>query len=91
MGKFFGALITFALMWWRAILAVLLLVVCFYYPLGAWSTNEIDKTTDYNFVPPQNPLQSQSVEMMAYIIDREVNQKTWTPNLPFFFPVFPPR
>ncbi|MDR1693846.1 MAG: DUF2333 family protein [Lactobacillaceae bacterium] len=76
----------FVASWWRGIIFALLLILFLYYPIGAFLVNNIDRNTDYNFAPPENHLQSQSVEIMSYIIDREVNQKTWTPNLPFFFP-----
>lgn len=80
------ATFVFVASWWRGIAFALILIIFLYYPIGAFLVNDIDTNTDYNFTPPENHLQSQSVEMMSYIIDREVNQKTWTPNLPFFFP-----
>lgn len=82
----FTGTIVFVASWWRGIVFLSILILFLYYPIGAMLVNDIDTNTDYNFVPSENHLKSQTVEMMSYIIDREVNQKTWTPNLPFFFP-----
>lgn len=76
----------FVASWWRGIISLLVVITFLYYPIGAMFINNIDTNTDYNFTAPENPLQSQSLDIMAYMVDREVNQKTWTPNLPFFFP-----
>lgn len=73
--------------WWHVLLLSLLAFLCLYYPLGGMLINKIDKTTDYE-ISKAMPLQSTSVEMMNFIINREVNDKIWTPNLPFFFPSY---
>lgn len=72
--------------WWRAILFFFALLLFLYYPIGGLIVNNIDRNTDYDFTPPENHLQSETVDMLSHIVDREVNQKVWTPNLPFFFP-----
>lgn len=66
-----------------AIGIVILLLV--YYVGGAWWVHKIDD--DPNFTPP-NPVAggSQSVEMAAALIDREVNEHSWPANDPFFMP-----
>lgn len=48
--------------------------------------NKIDTTTDYEINTP--PSQSATVEMMSFLIKREVSDKMWTPNLPFIFPSY---
>ncbi|MBQ8464876.1 MAG: DUF2333 family protein [Alphaproteobacteria bacterium] len=56
-----------------------------YYPLGALLTDKIDRNTDIEINATGTP-QSQTVDMISYLINQEVNEKIWTPNLPFFFP-----
>lgn len=56
-----------------------------YYPLGALLTEKIDRDTSLE-INASTPKQSQTVEAMSYLINSEVNDKIWTPNLPFFFP-----
>lgn len=56
-----------------------------YYPVGAFLTHNIDRSTDTE-ISNGTPNQSQTVEMISYLVNREVNDKIWTPNLPFFFP-----
>lgn len=73
--------------WWRVLLVSFIAFVCLYYPLGGLWLHNIDKTTDYE-INIKNPQQSSAVEMASFIINREVNEKMWTPNLPFFFPTF---
>ncbi len=73
--------------WWRVLLVSLIAFICLYYPLGGLWLQNIDKTTDYE-INIKNPQQSSAVEMASFIINREVNEKMWTPNLPFFFPTF---
>lgn len=73
--------------WWRILLVSLIAFVCLYYPLGGLWLQNIDKTTDYE-IDIKNPQQSSAIEMASFIINREINEKMWTPNLPFFFPTF---
>lgn len=73
--------------WWHVLLLAFIAFVFLYYPLGGWMIHKIDKTTDYE-INHNTPEQSATVEMMSFIINREVNDKMWTPNLPFFFPSY---
>ena len=73
--------------WWQVLLVVSFLVVFLYYPLGGWIVNDIDTNTEYE-INNKNPEQSAVVAMNAFLINREVNEKIWTPNLPFFFPSY---
>lgn len=66
------------------VVAVAVLLIL-YYPLGAWLTDNIDRDTEIE-IAPSAANQSQTVEMISFIVNREVNEKIWTPNLPFFFP-----
>ena len=66
-----------------AVLVLLLLV----YPLGAAFVHDIDD--DLAFRPPSDdmvPGGSETVAMVSALIDREVNQKRWVANDPFFMP-----
>lgn len=85
---FFGNTFSFIGSWWRAILLILILVLCLYYPIGGFMMHKIYINTDYNITQTDNPYQSATVDTMAYIIDQEVNKSIWIPNLPFFFPSY---
>lgn len=85
--RFKSALLLFFKSWGRLILFITALVFFLYYPLGAYFVSHVDKNVDYD-VRPDKASQSAVVEMAASLIDREVNQNLWTPNLPFFFPSF---
>lgn len=73
--------------WWHLLLAGFVLFLCLYYPLGGWITHNLDRNTDYE-INTTNTKQSASVEMASFIINREVNDKLWTANVPFFFPSY---
>ena len=70
--------------WWRFIIALFVIFIFLYYPLGASISNKIDTTTEYEITAPQG--QSATVNALSFLINREINQHLWTPNLPFFFP-----
>ena len=73
--------------WPKAFIAVVAALIIGYYPLGGRLSERIDKTEDYDFSSISEK-QLQSIESIAFLIDREVNQHIWTPNLPFFFPAY---
>ena len=83
----FDKIFNFISSWWHILLAGFILFLCLYYPLGGWLTNNIDRTTTYE-INTNNTKQSAGIEMASFIINREVNEKIWTPNLPFFFPAY---
>lgn len=71
--------------WLRAVLAALVLGVLIYYLGGALVVHTIDD--DLTFTPePVTAQQSQSVDMAARLIAREVSTHHWTANDPFFLP-----
>lgn len=70
--------------WSKLGILVFVLLFVLYYPLGAFMTNSIDTDTSYEAPLTQN--RSATVSSAAYLIKREINDKIWTPNLPFFFP-----
>ena len=70
---------------WPKVLLLGFILLLAWYPLSAILREDIDRTADYNFDNLPDG-QSAAVEMMALLIDREVNQNLWTANLPAFFP-----
>ena len=81
------SLITFLRSWWRLLIIAFAAFVILYYPLGGCLTQNIDTSVNYE-ITPVLPEQSATVETMAFLINREVNDHLWTPNLPFFFPAY---
>jgi hypothetical protein len=65
--------------------AVVLLVILLYYPVGAFIVDNIDD--DPSFAPAQvEPNASRTVAMAVALIDREVRQHSWPANHPWFLP-----
>ena len=50
-------------------------------------THNIDRNISYE-IKSRNQKQSSTIEMASFIINREVNEKLWTANVPFFFPSY---
>jgi len=72
---------------WKPIVLILLFLIIAYYPIGMFMVNNIED--DIDFVPSgQNVVAggSHTVDMMAGLIDREINVNRWTANDPFFMP-----
>lgn len=82
----FRRLGSFITSWWQVLLLAFCGFLLLYYPLGGWLINKIDTTTDYEINTADN--QSATVEMMSFLIKREVSDHMWTPNLPFVFPSY---
>lgn len=73
--------------WWQLIAILFACILFLYYPIGGLLVEDIDTNTDIE-ITQTRPEQSSAIEMMAFIINREVSSKMWTPNLPFFFPSY---
>ncbi len=84
LGTLQNRLMSFLASWWKLLLTALAALIFLYYPLGGWMVHHIDTTTDYEI--NTSPDQSAAVEMMSFLVKREVSDKMWTPNLPFIFP-----
>lgn len=68
-------------------LLIIVGVVLLYYVVGMLWVHNIDD--ELNFVPNDQNLTSdgsRTVEVVAGLIDREINTHSWTPNDPFFMP-----
>lgn len=76
----------FCTSWWKIMLLIFSGFFILYYGLGGWSVNKIDTDTDYEINTPAN--QSATIEIMSFLINREVRENMWTPNLPFVFPSY---
>lgn len=71
---------------WKPLIIGGAAVICLYYPLGGLMIDNIDTSSTYR---PQNQNgKLASADMAAYLINREVHHKIWTPNLPFLFPSY---
>lgn len=78
--------VSFVLHWWHWMLGGLFAFIILYYPAGALLTHRID--LNMHFAPSQEPNKSQTVAILADLIDREINGHSFTPNLPFIFPAY---
>lgn len=85
--KRMSKIFVFLCSWWQLLLLGFVLFIFLYYPLGGFIVNNIDRNTSYE-INLSNAKQSSTAEMAAFIINREVNDKLWTANLPFFFPSY---
>ena len=79
--------LNFLTSWWHILTIGLALIIFLYYPLGGFLVSNIDRNTTYE-IDETHPEQSSTVEMISFLINREVNEKIWTPNLPFFYPSY---
>ena len=80
-------LVLFISSWWHLILVAFAALIFLYYPIGGMIVEDIDRDTSYEIKDTPNN-QSATVDMISFIINREINEKMWTPNLPFFFPSY---
>lgn len=71
----------------RGVIALVILIVL-YYPIGMFMVNAVDDDPDFAATGENaaGPGGSQAVAVMAALIDREVNENSWTANDPFFQP-----
>lgn len=72
---------------WKPVVIILVLLLLLYYPIGMLIAHKVDD--DIDFVPTGTnavPGGSHAVNMMAGLIDREINVNGWTANDPFFMP-----
>ena len=72
--------------WWQVIMLSLFGVVFLYYPIGGLMIHEID--TSFTYKPKVSDGRMGAIDVISYLINREVHYKLWTPNLPFLFPSY---
>jgi hypothetical protein len=72
---------------WKAILLTVPSFLLFYYFIGSNVVENMDVTTEYK-LPAEKTVKSELLNSMAFLIQREIDEKMWTPNLPIFFPAY---
>lgn len=72
---------------WRIIAIAFGSIIFLYYPLGGLIINNIDTDTSVE-ISSSYQERSATVETISYLIRKEINDKIWTPNLPFFYPSY---
>lgn len=70
---------------WKFLTLFLPSFIFFYYFLGSMMAENIDVTTEYNLAEKHLPM-FETADSMSFLLKREVDDKMWTPNLPFIFP-----
>lgn len=70
---------------WKFLTIFLPSFVFFYYFLGSMIAENIDVSTEYKLQSKHLPM-FETAESMSFLLKREVDNKMWTPNLPFVFP-----
>ena len=70
---------------WKFITVFLPSFLFFYYFLGSMFAENIDATTEYKLPEKHLPM-FETANGMSFLLKREVDDKMWTPNLPFMFP-----
>lgn len=72
---------------WKIALMTVSSFLFFYYALGSCLVENLDITT-IRELPKQNTQQLETANTMAFLINREIDEKMWTPNLPIIFPAY---
>ena len=72
---------------WRILFCILPILVCLYYLIGGIVINNIDTSASV-YKPSTEGGKSATADISIYLIRREVQDKLWTPNLPFLFPSY---
>lgn len=67
------------------LLVILLAIIPLYYLIGAWFTHRINDDLNFTINDP-GAGKSHTVAVVAELIDREVNQTKWSPNIQAFEP-----
>ncbi|MEI3544995.1 MAG: hypothetical protein V8R23_01775 [Alphaproteobacteria bacterium] len=75
--------------WWNTLVLLLAALVFLYYPIGGLLISNIDRTTDYE-IDEKHPEQSSSVEMISFLVNREVNEKNLDAEPAVFLPLLFP-
>lgn len=70
---------------WKLLLGGICTFLFVYYVLGSNLSEDIDTSPVYS-QPKQKSDTSEMIKAMAVLINREVDEKMWTPNLPPIFP-----
>lgn len=72
---------------WKPLAITLVLFAALYYPVGMAIIHKIDDNLDFRAEPAgMQPGASYTVETMAALLEREIEEHRWTPNDPWFMP-----
>lgn len=72
---------------WKMLLICVPTFLFCYYGIGAFVTENTDVTTEYRLREKHIPTFETALGM-SFLIKQEVDDKMWTPNLPFVFPAY---
>lgn len=73
--------------YWKRVLSFICCFGIFYYGIGGILVEDTN-TSDTYFLAKEQNSQLESVNTMAFLINREIDKKMWTPNLPVVFPAY---
>ena len=72
---------------WKTVILCLVGFLFCYYGIGSQLSEKIDVITVY-VLPSEKTTAAETVNTMAFLLKREVDDKMWTPNLPALFPAY---
>ncbi|MDO4161591.1 MAG: DUF2333 family protein [Pseudomonadota bacterium] len=72
---------------WKFVLSAVFCFLFVYYILGSLWVEDINVTPAYT-LPKEKSDKLEMANTMSFLIDREIDSKMWTPNLPFVFPAY---
>ena len=72
---------------WKMLLSAGSCFLFVYYVLGSMLVENMDVTSGYQ-LPKNNQHKSEIANTLAFLINREIDSKMWTPNLPIIFPAY---
>lgn len=72
---------------WKMLLSAGSCFLFVYYVLGSMLVENMDVTRGYQ-LPKNNQHKSEIANTLAFLINREIDSKMWTPNLPIIFPAY---
>lgn len=72
---------------WKLVLSCLFCFLFFYYIIGSLLVENMSIRQVYQ-LPKEKSEKSETLNAMAFLINREIDAKMWTPNLPFVFPAY---
>ncbi len=73
--------------YWKKYLSFICCFGIFYYGVGGILVEDMN-TSDTYLLPKEKSTQLESVNALAFLIHREIDEKMWTPNLPVIFPAY---
>lgn len=72
---------------WKIVLTSVFSFLLFYYSIGSLLVENMDVSSGYA-LPKEPSDKFETANTMAFLINREIDSKMWTPNLPIAFPAY---